>query len=455
MIDHAASDDAQRGTATGGTGRDRGSSAVGPSGPQRLGPNIVFRNLVFVTVMSAVLGVLLAAPVSAIPALGTVGTVFVGVGVASMFATFLILYLGIRFQPVWFDLDAGTARLRGRTVPIDSVNRAFRRHSAAASSGYVELFIRSEEFNAQARLLVGGGPMRHFRPDDYVTLERFVERTAIAVPESAGGPSPAQQEIAGQFAGDRKHVALSREQLLAELRGEGQEQFVADRTEVTDEEGTELELQMAEDALSADHALEGVATVSAAVKRVGTVIIAISIVGVIAALVSLLLGESGMLRFSRSTENVIAAVMGFAFLIGFGGYLLFCLASYPNIRARQRVALDWLASRGAAQRTRGLPPVLLRAFTGPPPANRIRYVLAFTLITLGLLGVLGGPAILATTDFGLSIGLVPLLLGVAASVVGWTLFGLSRRATRRQRERAVELGGYWLIPPIVHEAPPE
>jgi hypothetical protein len=352
-----------------------------------------------------------------------------------------LLYLGLAYRQVGFDRRYGTARLGRTTVPLTSVTRAWRQTSVAEDGSYLSYRFEATS-GAWGRVLVAGRPLRGLEDEGRRHLAEFIEVTGIEDVTDAEGLTTEQRYLADALSQYGARSPVGKRTLLAELRGEPIRDPVGPAEPVT--AGTHRRWDR--DDADAEAFLRTRTTRSRAVRRgFGWLTALAAVVALVLIIVAAVWEGAAGGDLGEDRDATLGAGVFAAMGVGLLAYLGYCVAAWADTRRAQRDALAWLCGRDPGQATRGLPPLLLAPFTGPPPGHRLRTLAAYAAGVLGAFGLIGGPVILFDEEYDPPVGLTVLLAGLVVVATSIALFVAAARARRRQNLLAVRLGGQRLV----------
>ncbi|NDL59574.1 hypothetical protein [Phytoactinopolyspora mesophila] len=356
----------------------------------------------------------------------------------------IFLFLTLTYRPVAFDPRTGTARLGRKTVPLATVTKAWRQISNAGhNTSYVSYRFESTD-GAWGRVLIAGSPLRGLDAEGLARLERFIDAIPLEEPHD-DGLSPAQRQIADSAAQYGSKTPVGRAAMLAELRGSPPSAPTAARLSVS--QLRRLERQWDHDDAAAEQFFASRPASPRGTRRIAGRLAAAAVS--LAALVIAVAAVGEQVAGGDLPDNVNRAAgigVGAAFALGLASGLVYCIAADAAGRRRQQEALSWLETRDSFQRTRGLPPRLLAAFTGTPPGER---TVSFAVAVCAVLGtgcLIAGPVVWSTEpDWPFAVGLALLCAGIVFSSLAAALIVRANRSRRHQQLLGARLGGQRLL----------
>lgn len=434
----------------------------------RIGGNPTLRSLPLVAGVAAVLGLVLAGPVSLLVAAAGVpeagSWVLAFVLVWAVLGGLIVGIAGIAYGSVHWDPDARVARLRGRTVPLESITEAWRALSSSSQYGTAYLayrFVSTE--GASVRVLVAGRPMRGLDAEGIAALGRFVAELPLELPKpaavDAGRNALTERQKAAAVnltdGGGRSRVA--RETLLEEL---GAAQGVTpappaappvypddpDRF-ITAARADRLAREWgADDALAAT-LLDGLPRTARRLRRL-FFWLQVALFGVAAVvLIAAVVQETIDGPLGSVDNDVVTLFFVGGGLSGLLAHLAWCAAADVDVRARRRAAREWRAARSDDERRRGLPAPFLLAWG--ESGLRLLAASGFVVATLGLLVALASIFLFTMEDLSAAPGSAVLIVGVLMIAAAVAAFVRVQRQKRRDAEELVVLGGWRLLPPEI------
>lgn len=339
------------------------------------------------------------------------------VALGASLACFLLLELlvGTLYRPFAYDPQTRTARIGGRTVPIDSIREAWRSVSAGGNgAAYLVYRFRSSEGPA-VRVLVAGRPMPGLDEKGRAALAGFLELAPI------GGPATATAEDrASNVLADGKKVPVSGAALLAEL---GPQAVPAPDVAPIPVDDPTLAAMQADD-VAALELLAPTMPFRRVRRAAGYAFAGAVALLAAAAVLAVVLGATGVDLDEPVTPIVAAAVLGLVAVTGLGWS---ALADVDSRRWRA-VGLRWMETADPAARARGLPTPLQPPWILLPPGHRLLTVAAFAAAVVGLLLTIGGPVAMTMGPPLLVLLAVPGLALLALATWFWIRHRRRRRA---------------------------
>lgn len=396
------------------------------------------RNLMLVIVAGIVLGFVVSRLFATFAEHPAEHAAWIG-GTTVVVLGILVLSLNAAYPPVSYDPVARTVRFGSRTVPIDTVNEAWRTVSAAPQSANVVYRFRSTQ-GPSARVLVAGRPFRGLDEAGRAALADFVRLAPIRTDD----PNAAHRDaLASNLLGDSKRVRVSSDYLVRELEASNDPSAAfgdAPATIPPTAMPPDLDAMEADDQAAA-RVIAALPPGPRVVRRVAGLLLALSVVVAIVLLVIAVVREGSGDRVGDEAVLVVLWIL-LAFAVTGAARTI---AADLDVRQRRSAAGRWLSEADDQQRGRGLPAPFAAAWLEPAPGHRTLGVVSFTLGVVSMFLTLAGLVLLFgdidEPPFGVDGSVTVLLVGLACGAIaiwGWVRY---RRRRRHDAQWVVEVLG--------------
>ncbi|MFJ2370629.1 hypothetical protein [Microbacterium sp. NPDC087665] len=405
----------------------------------------------------------------------------VPIGIAVSFVFLLVLIFCAAVLPyglLSWDERAGTATFGRRTVPLATITRVVR--SVSAAGGVVSIVYRFFSTDGPSvRVLVAGRPMKGIDQEALTELRRFIRALPIVEPPRTDGLTDEQSAVVDAMSDVGGRSSVGKRLLLEELEAILGPEHPSDLMNtpqmptpggtltpaahadagkagpvLSAQEATALAEQWERDDRDAAAYLADKRIAAAIVRRVFFWVTVLAVVVAAGAIVAGVVIETTHGWVDSDTNDLLGIALVGCGVVGGLSYFGWCAAADAHVRRLQALGRAWLDSRDLEQRTRGLAPELLAAWTQPAPGTRLIRAVCYVTASLSGLALIAVPVIITTEEDILTPAALLWTTIIAIVVLGLSIVGfvVTARARREARQQFVLLAGWRLMPPKVEPA---